>query len=253
MDIPTITPSSPGTAERPHALVVEDEDPSRELLRLHLTIAGFDVTGERDGRTAVERVRKDRYDLILLDLMLPGVDGVTLCRIARDDGPNAFSPILMLTARRSETDAVLGLQSGADDYITKPFGVQELLARVEAVMRRSGRQARSAPARRGVTIDSMALELDLDRRSATVRGKSVDLTRQEFDVLYLLASRPGVVFSRSALLAHAWPRDITVTGRTVDTVVSRLRHKVEADPDSPQLVMTVWGVGYKCADDKPGA
>jgi two-component system OmpR family response regulator len=250
MGFPTLTPQRPDHSERPRALVVEDEAPIRELLRLHLTIAGFDVAEERDGRAAVTRIRRERYDLILLDLMLPGVDGVTLCRTARADGPNTNSPILMVTARRSETDTVLGLQSGADDYVTKPFGVQELLARVQAVMRRSERQAGLARPRGGGPPDGVAL--DLDRRAVTVDGKPVDLTRQEFDVLYLLVSRRGVVFSRSALLAHAWPRDINVTGRTVDTVVSRLRHKVEENPDSPQLVVTVWGVGYKFADEKPG-
>jgi DNA-binding response OmpR family regulator len=246
MSLPIFAPRNAGDPVRPRALIVEDEDAIRELLRLHLTIAGFDVTEERDGSVAVEQIRRARFDIILLDLMLPGIDGVTLCRTARAEGPNVDAPILMLTARRSEPDKVLGLQSGADDYVTKPFGVQELLARIEALMRRTERQARFDPARRNLTLDGVAL--DLDRRTATIRGQLVELTRQEFDVLYLLASRRGVVFSRSALLAHAWARDINVTGRTVDTVVSRLRRKVEENSDAPQLILTVWGVGYKFAD-----
>lgn len=239
------------TARRRRALVVEDEGPIRELLELHLTIAGYDVTACRDGHAAIAHLRATRFDVVLLDLMLPGIDGLALCRAARLDGPNTDSGILILTARHAETDKVLGLQSGADDYVTKPFGVHELLARIDAILRRAARSAPAlapeAPAQdRLVAADDIVL--DLDRRYATSCGRAVDLTRQEFDVLHLLVSRRGVVFSRAALLAHAWPRDVTVTGRTVDTVISRLRHKIERHPESPALVVTVWGVGYKFAD-----
>ena len=241
-----LTTHSADERSRLQALIIEDEEPIRELLRLHLSVAGFEVCECRDGHTAIARLRSERFDIILLDLMLPGIDGFALCRAARLEGPNVDSPIMILSARHGETDKVLGLQCGADDYMTKPFGVQELLARVDAIRRRSSRPAPKDPVRRCVAVDDVVL--DVERRCATVRGQSVELTRQEFDVIYLLASRRGVVFSRAALLAHAWPRDVTVTGRTVDTVVSRLRHKIETSPDAPSLIVTVWGVGYKFAD-----
>ena len=229
------------------AFIVEDEDAIRELLRLHLTVAGFDVVESSDGHRALAQLRTRPFDIILLDLMLPGIDGLALCRAARLDGANVDTPILMLTARRSDTDLVLGLQSGADDYVTKPFGVQVLLARVEALLRR---RARHDQLERGChAIAAAEVTIDADRRHVVVRGQSVSLTRQEFDVLHLLAVRRGVVFSRQALLAHAWPRDVTVTGRTVDTVVSRLRRKIEVDPAAPALLLTAWGVGYKFAGD----
>ena len=236
---------------RLRALVVDDETPIRELLRLHLELAGFEVSECGDGRDALERLGSIAFDVVLLDLMLPGIDGVALCRAARHAGPNAAAPILLLSARGAEADKVLGLQSGADDYVTKPFGIMELLARVEAVMRRS---ARLAPAdaprvddhRRHVRAADLVL--DCERREALVRGCPIELTRQEFDVLCLLASKRGLVFSRAALLSHAWSRDSRVTGRTVDSVISRLRHKIEPDPGTPRHIVTVWGVGYKFAD-----
>jgi DNA-binding response OmpR family regulator len=155
----------------------------------------------------------------------------------------------MLTARDTESDKVIGLESGADDYLTKPFGVRELMARVTALLRRGLHAAASASvaptARRIVRGD---LVLDPDRREAVVRGDVVELTKQEFDLLHLLASRPGIVFSRAALMANVWSGDTYVTERTVDTVVSRLRRKVEQDPQDPALLLTAWGVGYKFAD-----
>jgi DNA-binding response OmpR family regulator len=245
------TPPVEAHAPRPRALVVDDEAPIRELLRLHLELAGFEVEERSDGHDALECLGSVAFDVVLLDLMLPGIDGVALCRAARASGPNVTAPILLLSARGTEADKVLGLQSGADDYVTKPFGVMELLARVEAVMRRSARPAPAdtTPAddrRRHVRAADLAL--DCERRQATVRGRALDLTRQEFDVLCLLASKRGLVFSRAALVAHAWSRDNRVTGRTVDTVISRLRHKIERDADTPRCILTVWGVGYKFAD-----
>jgi DNA-binding response OmpR family regulator len=235
---------------RLRALVVDDEAPIRELLRLHLELAGFEVSECGDGRDALERLGSIAFDVVLLDLMLPGIDGVALCRAARNAGPNTAAPILLLSARGAEADKVLGLQSGADDYVTKPFGVMELLARVEAVMRRSARPTPDAPRvdDRRRHVHAADLVLDCERREAQVRGIVIELTRQEFDVLCLLASKRGLVFSRAALLAHAWRRDGRVTGRTVDTVISRLRHKIEPDPGAPRHIVTVWGVGYKFAD-----
>jgi len=225
-------------------LVVEDEAAIRELLRLHLELAGFLLEETGDGRAALDAARARPFDLILLDVMLPGLDGVSVCRAIRRDGPNRATPILMVTARDGEADTVLGLESGADDYLAKPFGVRELVARTAALLRRTGRQG--AVSAEG--IESRDLALDADRREAIVRGAPVELTKQEFDLLYLLASRRGIVFSRTALLAKVWQGDTYVTERTVDTVVSRLRRKIERVPQDPELILTAWGVGYKFVD-----
>jgi DNA-binding response OmpR family regulator len=158
---------------------------------------------------------------------------------------------MMLTALDSESDKVLGLESGADDYLAKPFGVRELVARVGAILRRSTRRDVPAPGP-GSRVASRDLILDAERRQVTVRGEAVELTKQEFDVLYLLAARPGIVFSRTALLANVWGGDSYVTERTVDTVVSRLRKKVERDAQDPELILTAWGVGYKFVEGEDG-
>jgi DNA-binding response OmpR family regulator len=229
------------------ALVVEDELPVRELLRLHLELAGFDVEESADGRDALRRVRESAFNLVILDVMLPGLDGVSLCRAIRAGGPNASAPILMLTARDTESDKVLGLESGADDYLTKPFGIRELLARVGAITRRHARNVEgSTPARQRTS--AAHVQLDPERREAVVRGTTVELTRQEFDLLYQLVRRPGIVYSRAALLQNVWSDDTYVTERTVDTVISRLRRKIERDPQDPELILTAWGVGYKFVD-----
>jgi len=233
-------------APRRRVLIVEDEAPIRELLRLHLSLSSFTVDEIGDGAAALERLRAERYDLVMLDLMLPGLDGITLCRAVRGQGPNAKTPILMLTARDTESDKVLGLESGADDYLAKPFGIRELLARVGAILRRSDRAEQ--PANGSKRVQSCLVALDSDRRQAVVRGTPVDLTKQEFDLLYLLASRPGIVFSRAALLSKVWSDDVYVTERTVDTVISRLRRKVERDAQDPEMILTAWGVGYKFVD-----
>jgi DNA-binding response OmpR family regulator len=234
------------TARRGTILVVEDEQAIRDLLRLHLDLAHFDVREAADGRRGLDLARAERFDVIILDVMLPGLDGVTLCRALRLEGASRDAPILMLTARDTESDKVLGLESGADDYVAKPFGIRELLARVEALIRRHQRTGTAAlPPQR---IAAGALQVDIDKRQAMVRGMPVDLTRQEFDLLTLLAARPGMVFSRGALLQQVWRGDAYVTERTVDTVVSRLRRKIESDPQNPTLILTAWGVGYKFAD-----
>jgi two-component system, OmpR family, alkaline phosphatase synthesis response regulator PhoP len=234
-----------GFARQPRALIVEDEGPTRELLRLHLGLAGFSVDEADDGCAALDRTRSTPFDLVVLDLMLPRIDGITVCRSMRSGRVNREVPILILTARDTESDKVLGLESGADDYMTKPFGVRELLARVGAITRRNRRDQPSEAARR---VASHAVELDGERRQALVRGSRIELTKQEFDLLYLLAARPGIVFSRSAILAHVSGGDTYVTERTIDTVVSRLRRKIEVEPQNPELLLTAWGVGYKFAE-----
>jgi two-component system alkaline phosphatase synthesis response regulator PhoP len=228
-------------------LIVEDDPAIRELVRLHLTLGGHTVDETGNGKDALGRAKAERFDLILLDLMLPDLDGITVCRAVRAGGLNGRTPILMLTARDTESDKVLGLESGADDYLTKPFGVRELMARVAALLRRQTPQAAADQAEPGL-FTSRGIRIDRDRRTAIVRESAVELTRQEFDLLALLASQPGIVFSRAALLVRVWSGDTYVTERTVDSVVSRLRKKVEIDPDDPELILTAWGVGYKFAD-----
>ena len=227
------------------ALVVEDEQNIRELVCLHLKVEGFTCVGVSSGTEALDLAARQPFDLIVLDLMLPGVDGLAVCRAVRRDTPNRDAPILMLTARRDEADKVLGLDSGADDYLTKPFGVRELLARVRAVMRRR------APAPDGDPPRPLAfghIEVDPARRRVRIRGEEVELTHHEFNLLYVLLAQPGIVFSRDALLRRAWPGDTFVTVRSVDTLVKRLRRKIEDDPADPRVILTVWGAGYKAAD-----
>jgi DNA-binding response OmpR family regulator len=228
-------------------LIVEDELPVRELLRLHLDAAGFAVEECIEGTGALRLLRDEAFDLIILDVMLPGLDGVSICRAVRASGPNRDRPILMVTARDSESDKVVGLESGADDYIAKPFGIRELLARVAAITRRRTR-AESSEDEPEALPSKGPVQVDPDRRVVTVRGQPVELTRQEFDLLQRLATRPGMVFSRAALLQSVWKDDAYVTERTVDTVISRLRRKIEYDPRDPELILTAWGVGYKFAD-----
>jgi DNA-binding response OmpR family regulator len=242
----TIT-DTPPSLSGPRVLVVENELATREVVRLHLSLAGFETEGSGDGASALEQARGTKFDLILLDVMLPGIDGLTLCRAIRSQGVNTGAGILMLTARDTESDKVLGLESGADDYLTKPFGIRELVARAGAILRRNARLER-ADASGARPLRSRDVTLDIERRQATVRGEPVELTKQEFDLLYLLAARPGIVFSRTALLSKVWSGDTYVTERTIDTVISRLRRKIERDAQAPELILTAWGVGYKFVD-----
>jgi DNA-binding response OmpR family regulator len=237
------------TPERIAVLVVEDEARIRELVSLHLQLEGLAPTEATDGDAGLALARTQKFDLIILDLMLPGLDGVTVCRAVRRDSPNAHTPILMLTARREESDKVLGLDSGADDYLTKPFGIRELLARVRALLRR-GQEAAGRPATGSAAgpLVYKHIEIDPARRRVRVNAHDVDLTFNEFELLYVLVSTPGIVFSREALLSKVWKDQTFVTVRSVDTLVKRLRKKIEADPAQPEVILTVWGAGYKAAD-----
>ena len=234
-------------------LVVEDEPNIRELVCLHLVHEGYTCEGVADGQAALERAESERFDLMVLDLMLPGLDGLSLCRAVRNGTLNSDVPILMLTARRDETDKVVGLESGADDYLTKPFGVREMVARAQALLRRprksawlGGPDAEEGTAER--IVRTHGLEIDVAKRLVTVDGREVELTDQEFRLLHLLATHAGIVFSREALLGKIWRGDTFVTVRSVDTLVKRLRRRIEADPAEPRYLLTVWGVGYKFAD-----
>jgi DNA-binding response OmpR family regulator len=238
----------------PRVLVVEDEPNIRELVCLHLGLEGYACDGVGDGREALTRAEAQRFDLLVLDVMIPGLDGLALCRAVRNGRTNNDVPILILTARREESDKVVGLESGADDYLTKPFGVRELVARARALLRRPRQQALTAADEMIEPDDGQPIvrvhdvEIDPARRRVRVEGKDVELTDQEFRLLHLLATRAGIVFSREALLAKIWRGDTFVTVRSVDTLVKRLRRRIEPDSARPRYLLTVWGVGYKFAD-----
>jgi len=243
-----MTPVEPGLPAQKRALVVEDEPHIRELVALHLGLEGLHVTQVGAGDEALRFTESEPFDLVVLDLMLPKVDGVTVCRSIRRQTTNADVPILMLTARREETEKVLGLESGADDYLTKPFGVRELVARARALLRRPRAAQVAAPGKGAVAVTAGPLRLDPARRQVTMKGEVIELTPHEFDVLYLLAAHPGIVFTREMLLERIWTSDTHVTERSVDTLVKRIRQKIEADTRDPQLILTVWGTGYKFTD-----
>lgn len=239
--------ASSGPAGR-RVLVVEDEPHIRELVTLHLGLEGLQVTQAKDGEEAIRFAQSQRFDVCVLDLMLPKIDGLAVCRAIRRDAQNGDTPILMLTARREEADKVLGLESGADDYLTKPFGVRELVARVRALLRRPRASATGGAA--GSVVAAAGLRIDPARRLASLDGRTLDLTPHEFDVLYLLASNPGIVFTREKILERVWTNETHVTVRSVDTLVKRLRQKIEADTRDPERILTVWGTGYKFAEPK---
>jgi DNA-binding response OmpR family regulator len=231
-------------------LVVEDEVNIRELVCLHLRHEGYLCDDVGDGKVALERTQTQSYDLLVLDVMLPGLDGLSLCRAVRNGQLNVDVPILMLTARREESDKVVGLESGADDYLTKPFGVRELVARARALLRRPRQRFPEAATMAGADgiVKVHGIEIDPAKRRVRVDGRDIDLTDQEFRLLHLLATHVGIVFSREALLAKIWRGDTFVTVRSVDTLVKRLRRRIEVDPANPSYLLTVWGVGYKFAD-----
>ncbi len=233
-----------GTGGR--VLVVEDDPHIRDLVLLHLRLEGLDAIAAPDGTEGLRIARSEPFDVVILDLMLPGLDGVTVCRAIRRDEENGDVPILMLTARREESDKVLGLESGADDYLTKPFGVRELIARIRALLRR--RTARLERVEHAAAVTAGGLTVDPSRRMAHLADRDVDLTAHEFDLLYVLASNRGIVFSREALLQRVWGSDTHITVRSVDTLVKRVRKKIEDEGAEPRLILTVWGAGYKFAD-----
>jgi DNA-binding response OmpR family regulator len=219
--------------------VIEDEPSIAEVVSLYLRRAGYQVQSAADGQTAQQMLEKRLPDLVVLDLMLPGVDGYTLTRWLRD---RSDVPIIMLTSRREEMDRIAGLEMGADDYIVKPFSPQELVSRVRAVLRRGGSD-KTAEGERPLNFE----HLSIDPRSHTVQvnGRPIDLTVKEFDMLYLLARHPRQVFSRDHLLERVWGMSEYIDPGTVTVHVRRLREKIEADPSHPSHLLTVWGVGYK--------
>ncbi len=218
------------------ALIVEDEPDLRFALRINLQAEGFEVETAADGDTGLLTARTGRFDVILLDLRLPGLDGTDVLRTLREAGDR--TPVICLTARAEERDRILGLDLGADDYVTKPFSVAELLARVRAVLRRSNDE-------QGGVLDLGAVKLSLDDRTADVRGSAVSLTGTEVEILRYLGARLGHVVERDAMLRDLWGVDGSASTRTLDNHVARIRKKLELDPTEPRHLMTVHGAGYR--------
>jgi two-component system response regulator MtrA len=229
-----------------HILLVEDDPSIREVTALGLRAAGFTVSTAADGLEGLERWRAGAPDLVLLDVMLPRMDGLEVCRAIRRE---ATTPIVMLTARADTIDVVVGLESGADDYVRKPFEMPELVARVRAALRR---RVHDASAATEAVLRLGPLRIDTGGRTVERDGAEVALTRTEFDLLAELARRPGQVFTRDQLLDRVWGYDYLGDSRLVDVAIGRLRAKVEADPSIPELVLTVRGAGYKAARPATG-
>ena len=229
-------------------LVVEDDIDIARLVSLQLAELGCDCHRVDDGVRALSEAQEGRYDLIILDLMLPRLDGLEICRRLRAAGRD--TPILMLTAKSSELDRVLGLELGADDYLTKPFSMPELAARVKGVFRRAERAAaqRAAAAPEAQRIEADELVIDVGRHEVQLRGEAVELTAKEFELLLCFARSPGRVFTRAQLLDQVWGYSHSGYEHTVNSHINRLRNKIERDPGSPDYIQTVWGVGYKFAD-----
>jgi DNA-binding response OmpR family regulator len=223
-------------------LLVDDEESVQKLLTYPLEREGYKVVQARDGEEALERFDADGVDLIVLDLMLPKVDGLEVCRRVR---ATSSVPIIMLTARDDEVDKVLGLELGADDYITKPFSIREFRSRVRALLRRA---QLSAVDQRGETIEHEGLTIDLARRSVEAHGVGVQLTYVEFELLKTLAAHPGRVYSRQSLLEALWGSADFRDPRTIDVHIRHLREKIEVDPREPEYIFTVRGVGYRFRD-----
>ncbi|CAN5137595.1 response regulator transcription factor [soil metagenome] len=223
-------------------LLVDDEPSVQTLLAYPLRKDGYDVVSATDGREALDRFAAERFDLVVLDIMLPKLDGIEVCKRLRT---RSQVPIIMLTAKDDEIDKVLGLEMGADDYITKPFSVREFRSRVRAALRRAemgGGRATSEP----IVIGD--LEIDMERRAVAIRGEAASLTYVEFEVLTALAGAPGRVFTRETLLGRLWGDSRYRDPRTIDVHIRHIREKIEADPSSPEYLFTMRGVGYRFRD-----
>jgi phosphate regulon transcriptional regulator PhoB len=225
-------------------LVVDDEKDIVDLVSYNLEKEGFKVLKAYDGESALRMVQTKSPDLVILDLMLPGVQGLEVCRKIRENPRSASLPIIMLTAKGEEVDRVVGLEMGADDYVAKPFSVRELSARVRAILRRSETEKRTPEK----AFSSGGLHIDYDSYNVTVEGRKVDLSPTEMKLLFFFSKHPGRVYTRDQILDHVWGDTAFVTPRTVDVHVRRLRVQIEKDLENPRYILTVRGVGYKFAD-----
>lgn len=229
-------------------LIVEDDRDIQQLVQLHLKDMGCACDVAMEGEIGLEKALKNKYDLIILDIMLPGVDGLEICKEVRSE--KNYTPILMLTSRSEELDKVLGLEVGADDYLTKPFSIRELLARVKAIFRRVEAVKDEAEGVDKKQITFGELHVDLEKRTVKLRSEKIELTAKEFDLLALFARTPGKAYTRQSLLDVVWGYQFEGYDHTVNSHINRLRAKIEADPANPKYIQTVWGVGYKFAEEE---
>ncbi|MFN2515761.1 MAG: response regulator transcription factor [Pyrinomonadaceae bacterium] len=229
-------------------LVVEDDENISSAISEYFSRAGYDVKTVDNGVMGVKAALDDPPDAVVLDLMLPKMDGLAVCRELREKAN--YMPILMLTAKDDVVDKVLGLEMGADDYITKPFSLRELEARIKSVLRRSRTPSHADGTKEEVPINRGRLRIDPARREVTIGERQVDLTPKEFDLLRLFAANPGRVFPRKYLLEKIWDYSYEGYDRTIDSHINRLRAKIEENPENPQMVLTVWGIGYKFSDEQ---
>ncbi|MDP5168774.1 MAG: response regulator transcription factor [Bacteroidia bacterium] len=234
-------------------LIIEDDKDIVELLDLHLKDMGFSTSRAMTGHDGLQAGLAHTYDLVILDLMLPGIDGIEICRRLR--AAEMRSPILMLTARSEEIDKVLGLEMGADDYLTKPFGIREFLARVKALMRRTqpvmiGGAVSQSHSEEGAMVFG-ELVIEPEKHKVSLSGQRIDLSPKEFELLHLLASRPGRSYSREQILNLVWGYDYDGMAHTVNAHINRLRNKIEPDMNQPTYILTTWGVGYRFSEEIP--
>ena len=227
-------------------LIIEDDQDIAHLIQLHLHDLGYQVQRAHEGVAGLELALSQPFDLIILDLMLPGMQGLEICRRLRAE--KAYTPIMMLTAKSSEIERVLGLELGADDYLTKPFSIQELLARVKAIFRRGTAMEERVKSNESPMLYAGNLVIDIEKHKVTLHDETVSLTAKEFDLLLQFAQHPGRVYSRSQLLDLVWGLGYEGYEHTVNSHINRLRTKIEADAAKPRYLLTVWGVGYKFAE-----
>ena len=229
-------------------LVVEDDPNIVDLLEIHLRDLNFNLEKSYEGQDGLRKALAGKFDLLILDIMLPGLDGLEICRQVRSAGSN--TPILMLTAKSEEIDKVLGLELGADDYLTKPFSVREFIARVKALIRRAQRYGdQPNPRQKTNYLEYGDLAIDLDKRKVSLSGKRIDLSRKEFELLSLLASNPGKSYDRSKILNLIWGYDFDGFEHTVNSHINRLRSKIEPNMAEPSFILTSWGIGYRFNED----
>jgi DNA-binding response OmpR family regulator len=227
-------------------LIIEDDKDIAHLVEIHLRDAGYEVSLAHDGHAGLNQALSKPYDLIILDLMLPGLDGLEICRRVR--ATSVYTPMLMLTSRSSELDRVLGLEIGADDYLTKPFSIREFLARVKALFRRVEALKSGMPEESKKVLHAGNLIVDAEKRKVTLRGNSVSLTAKEFDLLLHFANSPGKVYTRMELLKVVWGYGYDGYEHTVNSHINRLRAKIEDNPNRPRYILSVRGIGYKFSD-----